>query len=300
MVDWERLEERLLTEKLRECCGTVFWFCARKDRERIALFRRASQAAGRQGRDGRAECTAFKAEKAAERWSTNALFVTPAMKGWLEEYLDACPPGARHLLVYSRRNNGPSPIISDFMDLWWGERNAAQVWELDTPWWLLDVETSGLDREKDSIIALRLARMEGLETTEERTTLVRPKQPLTPQAEQLTGISNRDLVGALPLWAALIQLETVRGPILFLDRGFTRPFLENAYGRCGIKTSRCWLTLDCLLEQLGISPRRKTQTLLDALPAPSQSWPDVPPEDRELARLYRLARALFYRLEGIQ
>lgn len=300
MVDWERLEERLLTEKLRECCGTVFWFCARKDRERIALFRRASQAAGRQGRDGRAECTAFKAEKAAERWSTNALFVTPAMKGWLEEYLDACPPGARHLLVYSRRNNGPSPINSDFMDLWWGERNAALVWELDTPLWLLDVETSGLHWERDSIIALRLARLEGLETTVEQTILVRPKDPLTPQAEALTGISNRDLKSAMPLWAALLQMQAGRGPILFLDRGFTQPFLDNAFRGCGKRPSRCFLALDGLLDRLGIRPRQNTQTLLDALPPPPDSWPNVPPEDRELARLYRLARALFYRLEGIQ
>lgn len=158
-MDLEHLEEHLLTAKLRACNGTLFWFCARNDRERIALFRRASQAAGRQGRDGRAVCAAISAEKLAERWNTNAIFVTPGMKEWLEDYLDACPPEARHLLVYSRRNNGPSPIISDFMDLWWGERNAAEVWELDTPWWLLDVETSGLDREKDSIIALRLARL---------------------------------------------------------------------------------------------------------------------------------------------
>lgn len=129
-MDLECLEEQLLVTKLRACGETLFWFCAGNDRERIAMFRWVAQAVGRQGRDGRAVCMAMKAKKSAERFDKNALFVTPAMKRWLKEYLDACPPGARHLLVYSRRNNGPSPIVSDFMDLWWGDRNAAEVWEL--------------------------------------------------------------------------------------------------------------------------------------------------------------------------
>lgn len=165
-------------------------------------------------------------------------------------------------------------------------------------WWLLDVETSGLDREKDSIITLSLARLENLETVEERTILVRPEAPLTPWAEKLTGISNRDLEQALPLEDALIQLEAVRGRFLFLNQGFTRPFLENAYGRCGRECSLCFLTLDGLLEQAEIPPRQTVKRLLDALPSPPESWPDAPPENRQLARLYQLTRAVFYQLEG--
>lgn len=291
----EDLEEKHLTAKLRTCGGTVFWFCAPNDRERIALFRRTAQAVGRDGRDGRAVCTAIGAEQLAERVDTNALFVVPAMKNYLERYLDACSPEVRHLLVYSRRNNSPSPINSDFMDLWWGRD--IEVWEIGAPWWLLDVETSGLDREKDSIIALRLARLEQLKAVEERTILIRPEQPLSPWAEQLTGISNRELERALPLKDALIQFEAVQGRFLFLDRDFTSPFLENAYRRCGKTFSRCCLALDCLLEQLGIPSRQGNRKLLEALPSPPRSWPDTPPKDTELARLYQLTRALFYQLE---
>lgn len=166
-------------------------------------------------------------------------------------------------------------------------------------WWLLDVETSGLDRERDSVIALRLARLENLKTVEERTILVRPEEPLTPWAEKLTGISNRELEQGLPLEDALVQLEAVRGCFLFLDRNFTRPFLESAYGRCGREFSLCYLALDCLLEHLGISPRQTVQKLLEALLPPPQSWPDTPPKDTELARLYQLTRALFYQLEEL-
>ena len=175
-----------------------------------------------------------------------------------------------------------------------------EVWKIGAPWWLLDVETSGLDREKDSVIALRLARLEQMKAVEERTVLVRPEAPLSPWAEKLTGISNRDLEQALPLEDALVQLEAVRGRFLFLDQGFTRPFLENAYGRCGREFPLCFLALDGLLKELGVSPRQKAQKLLEALPAPPKSWPDTPPKDTELARLYQLTRAIFYRLEGTQ
>lgn len=67
------------------------------------------------------------------------------------------------------------------------------------PWWLLDFETSGLDRKKDSIIALFLARLEDWKTAEERTILIRPDKLLEPWAKKLTGISNRELEQAMPL-----------------------------------------------------------------------------------------------------
>lgn len=71
-----------------------------------------------------------------------------------------------------------------------GGSGTSKPWKSVLPGGLLDVETGGLDREKDNIIALRLARLEGLETVKERTILNWPEDPLTPQAKQLTGISN--------------------------------------------------------------------------------------------------------------
>lgn len=47
------------------------------------------------------------------------LFVDLSMQRYLGEYLNACPAGVRHLLLYSRRKgNGPSPYMSAFMDFW--------------------------------------------------------------------------------------------------------------------------------------------------------------------------------------
>ena len=66
---------------------------------------------------------------------------------------------------------------------------------------------------------------------------------------------------------------------------------------CGEKFSRCFLTLDCLLEQLGIPAKQRVGKLLKALPLPPESWPYVPPENIYLAERYHLIRALLYRLE---
>ncbi len=117
-------------EKMREYDGTVFFCISRADRERRLTFRQAAQAVGYSARDGRAECTAWSAQTLAERAGRNVLFVDPAMQSYLGEYLDVCPAGVRHVLIYCRRKrNGPSPRISAFMDFWaeWG----VDIWDLN-------------------------------------------------------------------------------------------------------------------------------------------------------------------------
>ena len=86
MENFDRLEELLLTAKLRTCGGTVFWFCCRNDRERIALFHRTAQTAGRRGRDGREVYGNIGAEELAEDFDSNALLVVPEMRDYLERY----------------------------------------------------------------------------------------------------------------------------------------------------------------------------------------------------------------------
>lgn len=115
----EKLIEQFAMEKMQEYDGSVFLCTARSDRERRLAFRQAAQALGYQARDGRAVCAAFSAEALAERPDRVVIFVEPSMQRYLGEYLDACPVGARHLLLYSRRHgNGPSPHRSVFMDFW--------------------------------------------------------------------------------------------------------------------------------------------------------------------------------------
>lgn len=322
----EKFIEQFAIEKMREYDGTVFISMSRWDKERRLTFRHAAEKLGCSARDGRAECSAWYAEVLAKRPRRNILFVEHSMQQYLGEYLDACPAGARHLLLYSRRRgNGPSPYMSAFMDFWlergvdiWDFRDVDESqnkrWENPLinmtgtahwrdSWWILDAETSGLRSQETEIIALYLAHMENFSVDEERVVLIRPQKPLEPRIERLTGISNQALEQrGIPLEEAMRQLKELEGEnFLIHDGSFTLPFLERACAQCGIEyRPRC-----VLLDRLAALLLRDTdhgpvslviKNLLENLPAPPDDWPDVPPNDRSLEERYRLALALFGKL----
>lgn len=165
-------------------------------------------------------------------------------------------------------------------------------------WWLLDAETSGLDRQEDDIIALRLTCMENYNVMREREILIRPRRPLRAWAEGLTGISNQTLERAFPLEEALRELDVLNGPFLFLDRDFTLPFLRNACLRCGREFSKPCLLLDRLAARLlGCSSRQKTEMFLEKLPPPNGLC-DALSQNPDLRKLYALSLAVFHVLEG--
>ncbi len=125
----ERLIQQFAEEKMREYDGAVFFCISRADKERRLTFRQAAASLGCSARDGRATATAWRAQTLAERAGRNVLFVDPAMQSYLEEYLDICPAGSRHVLIYChRKGNGPSPRMSAFMDFW--EKHSVDIWDL--------------------------------------------------------------------------------------------------------------------------------------------------------------------------
>ena len=127
--EMERLIQQFAEGKMREYDGSVFFCISRRDKDRRLTLRQAAQACRLSARDGRAMCTAFSAQKLADRPGRDVLFVDPAMQEYLGEYLDACPAGARHVLIYCRRKgNGPCLRTSIFMDFWWNR--GVDIWDL--------------------------------------------------------------------------------------------------------------------------------------------------------------------------
>ena len=125
----ERLIQQFAEEKMQEYDGNIFFCISRRDQERRLTLRQAAQACRLSARDGRAMCTAFSAQKLAERPGRDVLFVEPSMQQYLDEYLDACPAGRRHMLIYCRRKgNGPCLRTSIFMDFWWNR--GVDIWDL--------------------------------------------------------------------------------------------------------------------------------------------------------------------------
>ena len=93
----------------------------------------------------------------------------------------------------------------------------------------LDLETTGLDTDRDGIIEIGALKFRGAEVIEEFSTLVDPGRPLPPEIAALTGISGEDLVGAPRLQAVLPKLARFVGnrTVIGHNVGFDLAFLHR-------------------------------------------------------------------------
>ena len=58
---------------------------------------------------------------------------------------------------------------------------------------VIDIETSGINPDKDEIIRLSALKIVSGETTDEFSAFVKPRKPLSAEVERLTGITNKSL-----------------------------------------------------------------------------------------------------------
>jgi ATP-dependent DNA helicase DinG len=99
----------------------------------------------------------------------------------------------------------------------------------------LDIETTGLDPNKDAILEIGAVRFNGRRVEGEWETLLNPGRPIPPFITQLTGISNQMVIQAPPLQDVLSDLKDFVGdvPILGHNEGFDLAFLRR-YGAFGL------------------------------------------------------------------
>ncbi|MEO6197881.1 MAG: 3'-5' exonuclease, partial [Dehalococcoidia bacterium] len=93
----------------------------------------------------------------------------------------------------------------------------------------LDLETTGLDTENDSIIEVGAVRFSLDGKIDEFSTLVNPGKSLAPIVQRLTGITDRDLATAPPIEAVASDIEQfLSGSILVGHNacGFDAPMLD--------------------------------------------------------------------------
>lgn len=93
----------------------------------------------------------------------------------------------------------------------------------------LDLETTGLDSERDEIIEIGIVRFRGDEILDKWSSLIRPQREIPSKIIELTGISNEMVRSdGIPLWDGLREAQRVAGnfPIvghnIMFDLGFTR------------------------------------------------------------------------------
>lgn len=93
----------------------------------------------------------------------------------------------------------------------------------------LDIETTGLNPERDAILEIGAVRFKGSQTFETFSSLVDPGRPIPYKIQQLTGITPADIQGAPPLNTVLDDLRRFVGdhPIIGHNINFDLSFLRK-------------------------------------------------------------------------
>lgn len=102
---------------------------------------------------------------------------------------------------------------------------------LSTTYVALDLETTGLNPDRDAIFEIGLVRFRGNEILEKpRSWLVNPGRPLPAYITQLTGVTNRDLASKPSLSAVLPEVWGFIGdyPVVAHNAPFDLAFLRRA------------------------------------------------------------------------
>lgn len=102
----------------------------------------------------------------------------------------------------------------------------------------LDIETTGLNSDRDEVIEIGAVRFKGSHTYETYDVLVKPERPIPYKIQQLTGITPEDLRDAPPIDAVLSDVRRfvgdnpVIGHNISFDLGFLRKHgvLEQSVG----------------------------------------------------------------------
>lgn len=102
---------------------------------------------------------------------------------------------------------------------------------------VLDLETTGLSARRNSITELTAIQYRNGQLVERFTTLVQPAEPIPPEVEALTGISNDMVRQAPPLVMVLNDLFQLMGPtpvVVGHNVAFDLGFLREKSQVCGL------------------------------------------------------------------
>lgn len=133
----------------------------------------------------------------------------------------------------------------------------------------LDLETTGLDFDKDQIIEVALVRFENGEKKESLDCFVKPARELRPFIEKLTGISSSMLQDAEDFASLAGKIRAFIGdyPIVAHNAFFDHHFLTTEFAKVGISFEN-----QPVIDTLSISriafqdvPNHKLETLVNAL-----------------------------------
>jgi len=72
----------------------------------------------------------------------------------------------------------------------------------------LDIETTGLDGERDAILEIGIVKFKGEDVLDEWSSLINPRRPIPPKIVELTGITDEMAQTGADLWPALHETNS--------------------------------------------------------------------------------------------
>lgn len=143
-------------------------------------------------------------------------------------------------------------------------RSGDMVYQLPDSYIVIDLETTGLDAKRDSIIEIAAAKVEDGMILEQRTSLINPGYEIDEFITELTGITN-EMLGTAPTikevleeYLAFIQSDILLGHYLCFDIRF----LKVAAAEMGLSFERCQY-VDTLRISRKVYPEWKHHRLCD-------------------------------------
>ena len=142
----------------------------------------------------------------------------------------------------------------------------------------LDLETTGLDAQRDAIIEVGVVKFRGQQVVDTFQSLVNPYQPISPFIQRLTGITQRELDAAPPFNAISHELSEFIGaaPVIGHNVTFDTGFLSRQGINLSGQSYDTWdlaatilpscteYSLPRLARFLGVEHRRPHRALPDA------------------------------------
>ena len=101
---------------------------------------------------------------------------------------------------------------------------------------VVDLETTGLDPQKNAIIEIGAIHVIDHEIKEQFSTRINPRQNLPESVQKLTGITQEMQHNGVELAQGVEEFRTFIGDrkLVFHNAGFDRAFLSRAFEQCGI------------------------------------------------------------------
>lgn len=169
---------------------------------------------------------------------------------------------------------------------------------LNDGWYLIDIETTGIDPMVDEVISLTVSFMADYEILSLETLYIKPSCPISERIEELTGITNEQLEYGITKEEAVKYLMELPSPSPFIFERFSYfvPFLQALFCKCGEKFNAPYITVDGLAAiTRGYTLARRIEKMVASIE--SRKYERTPVDNQYIAKLYDVTLAVFEDLQ---